>query len=468
LSKPTSERFRTKNLSQPNHYLNLKKHRKLFTNLTTNLIMQTKRIAKCLLLFALIFGANTFLAQAQCTFTAIASGDWMNPAIWSVSPADCPNNLPGPNDHVIIGCPNSNQQPCYTVTLNSGTEVQVASLHLRNRANSGGTLIVQNSPEGDLTHLIVGPTGGTNNTTLMMEGQTNLVIDGAVIQVTGALGAANQGNIISGGDNDGYLLIERCARQGASVNTTNGSCPTRVVSDNNVGNLTYCTLCPADSPPADCDTLENGTQISSNGVTPLASSPTACGEIYNLLPVEFLYFKAIYRKDEGVELMWKTISEKDNDYFQVERAVGNSSFQAIGRIEGKGNSNNLNAYSFWDREYTNGIIYYRLKQVDFDGTYAYSKVVAVRIENAPLSQAVAYPNPSDGKKICLRLEAQEQVYQVQVFNIVGQRMGFQYEDCDGSHANELNLEFENKLLKGTYFIQVITNKRQTVSRFLVE
>lgn len=97
-----------------------------------------------------------------------------------------------------------------------------------------------------------------------------------------------------------------------------------------------------------------------------------------ILPVELSYFNAD-AKDGSVLLNWSTATEKDNDHFEVERSADGVLFDAIGEERGAGNSLRSLHYDFIDREPLNGLNYYRLKQVDMNGNYTYSAIVAAQV-----------------------------------------------------------------------------------------
>lgn len=111
------------------------------------------------------------------------------------------------------------------------------------------------------------------------------------------------------------------------------------------------------------------------------------------LPVELLSFTA--KKDNSdVVLKWSTATEINNDYFLIERSSDMESFETIGTVEGAGNSNELLHYAFTDTDLKDPICYYRLKQVDYDGAYAYSSVVVISTEgDSPLGEITIGPNP---------------------------------------------------------------------------
>lgn len=108
------------------------------------------------------------------------------------------------------------------------------------------------------------------------------------------------------------------------------------------------------------------------------------------LPVTLVNFEGKYTA-EGNVLQWATSSEVNNAYFVVQESSNGRNFTESGRIEGIGNASVLNHYSFTDADFNKGITYYRLKQVDTDGKFAYSRIIAI---DAPAAGNIRfYPNP---------------------------------------------------------------------------
>ncbi|MBL1279545.1 MAG: T9SS type A sorting domain-containing protein [Fluviicola sp.] len=107
------------------------------------------------------------------------------------------------------------------------------------------------------------------------------------------------------------------------------------------------------------------------------------------LPIELGTFDLSCQEDD-VLLEWTTISENNNDYFVIEKAGVDGIYKEIGTVEGVGNSINEIKYDFYDRDNNNEKSYYRLYQVDFDGT---ESNVAVRALNCSNKEINIYPNP---------------------------------------------------------------------------
>jgi len=121
--------------------------------------------------------------------------------------------------------------------------------------------------------------------------------------------------------------------------------------------------------------------------------PVAVGS-GQVLPVELVRFAAT-RQREAVLLEWRTESELHNDYFAVERAGEALQFEEIGRVDGRGTTLVPQVYYFRDKRPLAGLSYYRLKQVDEDGTWAYSPLRSVAAAQEALP-ARLYPNPTAG------------------------------------------------------------------------
>lgn len=108
------------------------------------------------------------------------------------------------------------------------------------------------------------------------------------------------------------------------------------------------------------------------------------------LPVELLNFTVAEKREKHV-LNWETASEQNSDYFGIEHSADARNFADIGRQPARGMSYSLYNYSFTYNHPSEGINYYRLKQVDLDGTFTYSNIIsAVLGKGAPSF----YPNPA--------------------------------------------------------------------------
>ena len=112
----------------------------------------------------------------------------------------------------------------------------------------------------------------------------------------------------------------------------------------------------------------------------------------NILPVELVSFFAKVQ-ERSVFLTWNTASESNNSHFLVQHSKDGFVFDDLARVEGKGNDQQGQFYSWVHDSPSSGINYYRLMQVDFNGSYEYSPIVSTSMESDGYA---VYPNPTSG------------------------------------------------------------------------
>ena len=116
------------------------------------------------------------------------------------------------------------------------------------------------------------------------------------------------------------------------------------------------------------------------------------------VPVTLADFYGVHNEDRDVnELTWITETELNSDFFVVERQFANGDFREIGTVQAAGNSISAITYNLDDADIAqSGIYYYRLKQVDLDGSFEYSKIIAIKVERDDVFDVNMYPNPTAG------------------------------------------------------------------------
>ena len=155
-------------------------------------------------------------------------------------------------------------------------------------------------------------------------------------------------------------------------------------------------------------------------------------------------------------LTFTTASERDNDYFSIERSNDGATFTEIGRVTGSGTTNEKQDYTYTDALPLKGINYYRLKQLDFDGTFSYSGVVSVMMGRT--TTFVVSPSPASD---LLKVRFEEPTTEAGNYEIFDQMGRLVLTGEVSAESIELNLEV-NVLTTGTYVLRV-TNGRQTVT-----
>ncbi len=157
------------------------------------------------------------------------------------------------------------------------------------------------------------------------------------------------------------------------------------------------------------------TPIVGGRIDPNGRLGCSCNQI---LPITLIYFTA-KQNNSQVVLQWATASETDNEYFSLEKSRDGQQFNEIGRVAGAGTSTGKLTYQFTDDFPFGGTSYYRLKQVDLDGTFTYSRLVAV---NSEVTAALRiYPNPLTQNELWVEAsDDQADDMRITIHNTVGE------------------------------------------------
>lgn len=185
-----------------------------------------------------------------------------------------------------------------------------------------------------------------------------------------------------------------------------------------------------------------------------------------VLPVELTSFKA-YQKGEHILLNWTTASETNNSHFSVERSEDGQKFKKIKEIKGKGTTTETQYYEFMDKALIAPVLYYRLKQVDLDEQFQYSKILIVKVKKTKEQFGEFYPNPSASKIVNLEYYADDnQNITVSVFDMSGKVILSQIKALSKAN-NNLTIDFQS-LKTGIYIIQLNNNQGSTYRKLILE
>ena len=162
------------------------------------------------------------------------------------------------------------------------------------------------------------------------------------------------------------------------------------------------------------------------------------------LRIDLLYFKANAIAGKRALLDWKTTNEQNNDHFDIERSADGTGFASIGSVAATGTAGG--SYSFTDGNPRDGMNYYRLRQVDNDGTYTYSPIEAVKFD--PERAILVYPNPV---KDVLTVSAEVMLKQIRVSSADGRTLFLQ----SGINDRQATINMDS-FAKGIYYLEVRT------------
>ncbi|MBI3481530.1 MAG: T9SS type A sorting domain-containing protein, partial [Bacteroidetes bacterium] len=232
-----------------------------------------------------------------------------------------------------------------------------------------------------------------------------------------------------------------------------------------VGNLADLNLCKATSVVGTYSAATNTTsdpRLKRIGLT-LTDITTTDGDKFYVgstnsvtspLPIELLSFTGEAKK-YGVDLQWKTASEKNNDYFTISRSAMGGTFESIGSVKGNGTTNSSHTYLLTDSKPLLGKNYYQLKQTDFDGHSTNSEVIVVNVINLEPLVSV-YPNPISQHQplniVINGLEANSET-EIQILNMQGIKINSRESitDSDGTLKTSVGLA---NLSTGLYILKV--------------
>jgi hypothetical protein len=173
------------------------------------------------------------------------------------------------------------------------------------------------------------------------------------------------------------------------------------------------------------------------------------------LPVQLSAF-SVNPDRKVVNVSWSTAQEINNKQFEVERSKDLTDWISVGSVEGRGTTKLAQNYEFTDRSPDKGINYYRLKQIDSDGTFTYTRVKSAVIELNP--DLALMPNPATEY---LRIGGIAEPCNVEILDARGQVVL----EKRITSSTDLGL---NKLVKGVYFVRITDSISTKVSKILVE
>jgi hypothetical protein len=188
----------------------------------------------------------------------------------------------------------------------------------------------------------------------------------------------------------------------------------------------------------------------------------------NSVPVKLVSITADKQNDDVV-IQWTTASELNNNYFEVQRSIDGIHFEETGMVAGNGTTLLTSHYEYTDVNAfadfaTIKTLFYRLKQVDLDGTFELSKTVSVNVDRATIKNLDVFPNPNQGK-FSLSIESQETTTStIKIYNVIGHEV---FSTQAKLNIGQNTIEVESALPQGVYLMLVSDQGVNRVKRFVI-
>jgi hypothetical protein len=205
--------------------------------------------------------------------------------------------------------------------------------------------------------------------------------------------------------------------------------------------------------PADLTTSGN------NGVNAGAVTYT------NTLPVELVSFDVVL-SNGNPEIHWATASETNNHYFTIERSLDGVNAETVTVVNGAGNSNSIINYQVKDQDKVTGIVYYRIKQTDFDGTTETFEWKAINLSSKQEQVLNVYPNPTNGIVNITLSEITSPQTIVTILDITGRQVFTQQFEANDYFNTSIDLS--SNMPSGIYFIEVKNDAQQLIKKVILK
>ncbi|MEI6347486.1 MAG: LamG-like jellyroll fold domain-containing protein [Bacteroidota bacterium] len=183
------------------------------------------------------------------------------------------------------------------------------------------------------------------------------------------------------------------------------------------------------------------------------------------LPVELINFDVTLNNGKSL-IQWSTATETNNNFFTVERSFDGVTAETIAVVNGSGNSNVIVNYNQIDQDTPTGIVYYRIKQTDFDGTTETFAWKAVNTSSAQTSLLKVYPNPSNGILNVSMTGISSAQTTLNIFDITGRQvMSQQFESKDFFTTT---LDLSSMIPAGLYYVEVINDSQRLIEKIILK
>ena len=220
-----------------------------------------------------------------------------------------------------------------------------------------------------------------------------------------------------------------------------------------------------------CQTLiamQTGATFDGRALAQTAVTLQANEVIINIVvPVELTSFSATTEKND-VNLVWNTATETNNQGFEIQRMnINDTKYEKVGYVEGNGTTTKINRYNFDDKDVLAGNYNYRLKQIDFNGTFEYSGEIEVNITSpSEFSISQNYPNPFIPTSTIQYAIPQTSFVKISIYNILGNEIEVLVNEEKSPGDYEVIFD-ATELASGMYFYKLSTGKFSQTRKMVV-
>lgn len=341
-------------------------------------------------------GITSDSKAAGSTYISIQTGNWTAGSTWNIGSAP-PATLNGDNitvssNHTVTLTGNLNALNNVTITIQNNAVLRV-----------NGDLIVQ------------------NNLALVVDG--DFIVTGSITINNGAsIAISGGGEMTTGGNltlnNNATVDVDGVLNIGGSFSMGNNGSFGGSGEVNIIG-----SGCNQWQGPGSCD----------DNIT---------------LPIELISFSATTETKGKVVVTWQTASEQNNNFFTIERSSDGLHYDSIGFTQGSGTTSIITKYSYNDNYPPAGVVYYRLKQTDYDGTSKTFNPVAVTVAQREHRSIAVYPNPLRSSTLNVNVPDPDEGV-IEVLSAEGNLVLSRAVHESGN----VTLEFNPELQNGVYYVK---------------
>lgn len=189
-----------------------------------------------------------------------------------------------------------------------------------------------------------------------------------------------------------------------------------------------------------------------------------------LIPVELVSFNAVLN-GSTVNLNWATATETNNNGFEIQRANENKIWQKLAFVKGKGTSTEMNFYNYADKNVTAGKYFYKLKQIDFEGTISYSQEAEVNVEKQ-IQYALAqnFPNPFNPSTTIEFSVAERLHVLIRVFDLIGREVAVLVNEVKEPGSYKIQFDGQaagRELASGIYFYTLTSGSYKAAKKMIL-